>query len=375
MNLQQVEQEAVVSERLSELESVIEHGLKTYVEVGKALDEIREGKLYRQQGFGTFEEYCEKRWGWTRQHGYLVIRAAAAAENVISILHSAPSMAQAAILATLTPDQQRELAAKADFGTVTVQEVKQMVQAIRNPAPAETVPAPARSPEQPAPAPAAIQPATQLHPRPWEPTPESGVVRCEVCCNLHDGSVQACPYCTKAADERIADLTTAKQNRLAPLMSSDSEEWYTPPEIVVRVLKIFGSIDLDPCSNTIGNPNIPAVHRFTQADDGLAKSWFGKVYMNPPYGREIPGWIKKLDAEFRTGEIKEAIALVPARVDTDWFRVMRDYAVCFVDGRLKFSGHENSAPFPSAVIYLGRNIDDFYDAFSDMGDVWVRWTK
>lgn len=157
--------------------------------------------------------------------------------------------------------------------------------------------------------------------------------------------------------------------------SSDSEEWYTPPEIIERTVKVLGEIQLDPCSNSGAKPNVPAASRYTQADDGLVQPWHGTVYMNPPYGRVIDAWVDKLILEYKSGRTMQAIALVPARVDTDWFRKFRDFAVCFIDGRLKFSGHQNSAPFPSAVVYLGGDIDRFHDSFSDLGDIWIRWQK
>ena len=52
--------------RLQELESIVEHGLQTFYEVGKALDEIREQKLYRET-HKTFEAYCQEKWGMARQ--------------------------------------------------------------------------------------------------------------------------------------------------------------------------------------------------------------------------------------------------------------------------------------------------------------------
>jgi hypothetical protein len=61
-------------------EARIERGLQTFVEVGNALMEIREHKLYRS--FGTFEEYCQKRWGWTRQRAYQLVGAAQVANNL-----------------------------------------------------------------------------------------------------------------------------------------------------------------------------------------------------------------------------------------------------------------------------------------------------
>ena len=52
--------------RLAELEKTIARGKKTFVEVGLALAEIRDLRLYKLE-YGGFEEYCRKKWGWTRQ--------------------------------------------------------------------------------------------------------------------------------------------------------------------------------------------------------------------------------------------------------------------------------------------------------------------
>jgi hypothetical protein len=90
--------------------------------------------------------------------------------------------------------------------------------------------------------------------------------------------------------------------------------------------------------------------------------------MNPPYGDAIGSWTDKLIAEHRSGNVSEAIALVPARVDTLWFKPF-NYAF-FISGRLKFSGSSNSAPFPSALLYLGENTPEFKRAFIGLGDAW-----
>ncbi len=61
--------------RLAELESLVERGLRTFVEVGKALMEIRESRLYRET-HGTFETYCRERWGFSKRRGNQLIQAA-----------------------------------------------------------------------------------------------------------------------------------------------------------------------------------------------------------------------------------------------------------------------------------------------------------
>ena len=46
-------------ERFAELERIIEHGLGTFVEVGRALLEIQQRRLYRAAGHRTFADYVE----------------------------------------------------------------------------------------------------------------------------------------------------------------------------------------------------------------------------------------------------------------------------------------------------------------------------
>ncbi len=69
------------SEHFSRLEKVIESGKKTFVSVGLALEEIRQEKLYRKE-YSTFEEYCQKRWGWNAQRGRQLINSALVVESL-----------------------------------------------------------------------------------------------------------------------------------------------------------------------------------------------------------------------------------------------------------------------------------------------------
>lgn len=60
--------------KLVELEEIIDRGLASFVEVGNALIEIRDAKMYGSE-YATFEEYCDKRFGFTRQRAYQLIAA------------------------------------------------------------------------------------------------------------------------------------------------------------------------------------------------------------------------------------------------------------------------------------------------------------
>src|SRR5262245_16190742 len=94
------------------------------------------------------------------------------------------------------------------------------------------------------------------------------------------------------------------------LTSSETNEWYTPREIIERVKDVLGSITFDPASDPIPQTWIQAEHYFTLADDGLTKDWFGHVFLNPPYGRGAGHWAAKLIDEYRAGRVEQAIMLV-----------------------------------------------------------------
>jgi len=151
--------------------------------------------------------------------------------------------------------------------------------------------------------------------------------------------------------------------------SSESSEWTTPQLIIEKTIELLKEIDLDPCSNP-DFPNVPAKNHFIKEDDALSKEWNGKIYMNPPYGSEIKKWINHLCEQYEKENIIEAIALVPSRTDTEWFRRMKTYLRCFIWGRLKFGESENSAPFPSMIVYLGNRLDEFKKIFSDIGNIY-----
>jgi hypothetical protein len=97
--------------RLTELESTIEHGLQTFVEVGNALMEIRNGRLYQAQ-YDTFEDYCRERWVMGRSYVNKLISASEVVQNLGTIVprNELPQTeSQARPLSQLTPDQQREV--------------------------------------------------------------------------------------------------------------------------------------------------------------------------------------------------------------------------------------------------------------------------
>ena len=183
-------------------------------------------------------------------------------------------------------------------------------------------------------------------------------------------------YWLKRADEEgwsrneLRDMVGV--TKVQAMGMSESPEWYTPKHIIKLAVAALGEIDLDPCSNSHKVPNVPAKTHYTKDDDGLSRPWFGKVYLNPPYGDVIPDWIEKLVQSYEGGEVEAAIALLPGRIDTQWFQPLYEYLICHVRGRLQFVGSDNSAPFPSVVVYLGTDEQRFVEVFAELGPILQR---
>lgn len=96
-------------QHLEELEKVVENGILTFVDVGLALMEIRDKRLYRQS-FNTFEQYVRDRWNMSHQHAYRLIKAYGIVENLQVGDGTTPvSEREIRPLSRLEPQQQREV--------------------------------------------------------------------------------------------------------------------------------------------------------------------------------------------------------------------------------------------------------------------------
>lgn len=131
------------------------------------------------------------------------------------------------------------------------------------------------------------------------------------------------------------------------LFTSSTCEWATPQYVFDALDAEFG-FTLDVCA-TAANAKCPRY--FDATANGLQQPWAPDVsWLNPPYGRTIGHWTDKAAKEARAGAT--VVCLVPARVDTKWFKRAFDTAaeVRFIQGRLKFGDAVASAPFPSCVL-------------------------
>lgn len=287
--------------RLAHCEAVIKRGLNTYVSVGLALMEINEARLYRGS-HPTFEQYVRERWDCSRDYAYKLIRAAATAKSLRDVdpgLQSEPETEkQARPLTRVEP----EVAAKA-----------------------------------------------------WEKAVEE------------NGPQPTAEQVEQAVAEVEAELggqpqpTRAEQSRKA-LTSSDSNEWYTPPEIIEAVRELFGGrIDLDPASSEVAQRTVKAERWIGLPEDGLAVPWGGRVFNNCPYGlneerRSNQGvWLEYAEHQVRSGNAEAVAFLCNAHIGRPWFRSVWRYPLVLFNERIRFlrpDGTPGDQPTQGDVLVL-----------------------
>jgi len=288
-------------------EAAIERGLQTFVEVGRALLAIRDGRLYRAQ-HPTFEAYCRQRWGMTRRYANLHIAAAEVVLNLGTIVPKLPANeAQARPLTHLEPDQQR----------------------------------------------AAWQQAVETAPA---------------------GRVTAAHVAQVVATLEEADRPPPGRRPLTEAADYDGDEWYTPVEYLAAARAVMGDLDLDPASCAAAQQVVQARAFFTKQDDGLARPWRGRVWLNPPYSAPQP-FVAKLCAAYAAGQVSQALVLVNNATDTVWFHtLLGHFPACFTRGRVVFWHPERQGGGPrqgQTIFYLGPHVAAFRAEFTRFGIVVV----
>jgi len=344
----------IVSVRLEELENVIDAGLKTFVDVGNALLEIRDSRLYRE-GWGTFEEYCQDRWEFNSSRARQLISAAEVTRNLesVTIVTLPATESQARPLTALEPEAQRQAwqtaVETAPNGKVTAAHVKSVVDEMTG----RTV-APA------------ISPVPQ-----WDDLKDKEDTPTKVYVEVigESGDVFTAERYTIEPDEEIGVIK--KTPHVAH--NSGNNEWYTPEPFILAARAVMGGIDCDPATSEDANRIVGASTIYTAETNGLVHNWRGRVWMNPPYASPlISQFCEKLSLEFQDGRTSEAIALVNNATETVWFAALIDSAsaVVFPQSRVKFWQPDGTMGAPlqgQAIIYLGGKPKTFLAEFKTFG--------
>lgn len=157
------------------------------------------------------------------------------------------------------------------------------------------------------------------------------------------------------------------------LLSSESNEWYTPPEFMRLVYQVLGDpVGVDPASNP--EKNVRAYINYVKEDNGLIHPWIDRVFLNPPYGQDVLTWVDKLINE----RPRTSITLLGSNTDTKYFHKLAGWADCvlFRKGRLSFipgPGNTSSgSTVKNAVFYRGPDLNKFMRVFKDEGTFMVK---
>lgn len=289
--------------RLAELEAVIAGGLQTFVDVGLALLEIRDSRLYRES-HGTFDDYCRERWHISKTHANRQIEAAEVAGLLTPIGVIPTNEAQARELVPLLREVPEEVAAV------------------------------------------------------WRDL------------KAKHGDRLTADLVHRAVDRRLRQAQV-----IGHMMSSESNEWYTPAAYVEAAREVMGGIDLDAASHPLANEIVKADRYYTLEDDALAQPWSGRVWLNPPYSAAA-AFVARCLAEHAAGTVPAAIILVNAHAtDTAWFQPLFDYPLCFTNHRIDFytsedpTAQEARSTHGSVFAYLGPLRQRFASTFAQFGAV------
>ena len=135
--------------------------------------------------------------------------------------------------------------------------------------------------------------------------------------------------------------------------NGNGRHWMTPPEVFDPLDEEF-NFTLDPCATP---QSAKCALFFTEAQNGLEQSWQEhRVFMNPPYGREVYAWTKKAREEAARGAL--VVGLLPASTDLAWWHedVIGHAEIRYIRGRVRFltDGPYRASSFYGSVIAVWR---------------------
>lgn len=144
-----------------------------------------------------------------------------------------------------------------------------------------------------------------------------------------------------------------------PTHSPDrTDVWLTPRPI----LDALGAFDLDPCAPA-AQPWPTARATYTEADDGLAQPWFGRVWLNPPYSRPLLGRFMR-----RMAEPTRDAALMRQRLDA----CLSQWDHCTLDGKVDPPTNYGVAKAIGERVQHVVRVEVWREGRLDCGAIWNR---
>lgn len=154
---------------------------------------------------------------------------------------------------------------------------------------------------------------------------------------------------TSPTSERVPHNRFTRHHPMEP-GEHRKDRWLTP----LFITDALGDFDLDPCGAP-GHALAAQTYLIDNGQDGLALPWQGRVWCNPPYGRQTGPFLERLSDHGR------GTALIFARTETSTWHASvwgRASAILFFKGRITFldadgvpAPHNSGAP--SALVAYG----------------------
>jgi phage N-6-adenine-methyltransferase len=313
-----LETRIVVRQRTGEIKALMQRTAQDLIEIGQKLVEVK-----ARLGHGLFGVWLQAEFEWSERTAQRYMSVAQAFKSdTVSVLANAEAKALYLLAAPSTPESAREEAVqRAGTGErLTYNTAREMVQEHKQ-----------------------MDSASSLHTAVFQA--KSG------------------PLLAETSDTPISAVP-----------GYDSDEWYTPAEYLGAARAVMGDIDLDPATCAEAQEVVGAAQFFTKEEDGLAREWRGRIWLNPPYSATLaPRFIDKLCAEYDVGRLDEAVVLVNNATDTAWFHnLLGRFPACFLRKRVPFwrPGHSGGGARQGQVIfYLGPKVGAFWRVFSPLGVV------
>jgi hypothetical protein len=166
-------------------------------------------------------------------------------------------------------------------------------------------------------------------------------------------------------------------------LTSKSDDWGTPADVIAAAVRVMGSIDLDPASSVEHNRTVGARRIITRAEDGLLTEWgeCGSIFLNPPGGRGVARrfWDKLAMQRFEGGfddAVFVCFSLEHLQTFQDTLIPPTIYPLCVPRRRLAFLRPDGTRPtsptHANAIVYVPGRLDRsraFAVNFSEIGAV------
>lgn len=152
--------------------------------------------------------------------------------------------------------------------------------------------------------------------------------------------------------------------------------YLTPEKILVPVRDYFGGqIRLDPATQP-ENPTSANLFYTGTPHDGLELPWMDKTFVNPPYGRVLQDWCRKIDSESQKN--LGIVALLPGqRFETKYWQkhILNDRlsAIVLILGRVPFLRPDGSPaksnPYGSMLYVYNDDPEQVEKHFGHLGKI------